>query len=657
MRSAPSKMAQGRRVLQFLLAVSCFASSSASAQFTKYNDERLPSPALEKLNRIRSIMENSTTLEGDPIQAYIVPMNDAHQSEYIAERDKRIFYLTNFSGSAGTVIITQKHALLWTDSRYHIQAERQLDLNYWTLMKQGKKDVPTTEKWLLDNLANNSRIGVDPFILSSSTFLQIADSVKPHGHALVPIMTDLVDEIWDERPPVTSNEIYPIAIQFTGQNSSYKINQVLVKLKENNAESTIITALDEVAWLLNLRGSDISYNPVFFSYLIITPTNLHLYLRKGQVSKKVKKHFHEEGLNITLHNYEDIIAGIKSLIQNTTSKILISDDASYAIYKSIPDEKRIQVASIVAKMKAVKNSVEAQGIRNAHIRDGLALVRYLHWLDLSIDTNNITEISGAAKLATFRSEEKYFKGLSFETASAVGANAALAHYDPSEDTDKQITRKEIYLVDSGGQYLDGTTDVTRTMHFGTPTDYEKQCFTRVLKGFIAFVTSVVPTNTPLSYLDNVARRELWQAGLDYGHGTGHGVGAFLNVHEYPPLITSRPSASSPGIMENMFTSDEPGYYEEDKFGIRIEDVVQVIKKANLSEAFGGRGALTFETVTFAPIQTKMIDTNLLTKDEADYINAYHQKVLRVIGRELKKRNLIETYQWLLAETKQIASTR
>lgn len=608
------------------------------------------------LDPLRALMKDQTILEGttstnNAIQAYIVLMNDAHQSEYIADHDKRLQYITKFSGSAGEAVVTATEAVLWTDSRYHLQAEQQLNPNCWTLMKTGQNNVPNMTEWMLNNLPSNSTVGVDPFLMKASAFRQIANELNAKGHELISIARNLIDEIWLSRPPPSRNNVIPLDIEFTGKAAGLKVSEMMDQIKkEDNAESIVVTTLDDIAWLLNLRGSDIKFNPVFFSYLILSPKSYVLFIEKDKLSNETVKQLIKEDLNITVKDYGRIIDGVTELVNTTSGKIIVPTSISQAINELIPENRTIS-KNVIAETKSVKNPIEAANMEKAHIRDGLALIQYLHWLNMTIDIENVTELSGAKKLEQFREQQEHFRGLSFETISAVGEHAAMAHYSPSVETDKQITRNEIYLVDSGGQYWDGTTDVTRTVHFGVPKDEEKISYTRVLKGFIALATSVFPQSTPLSYLDHVARRPLWQAGLDYGHGTGHGVGAYLFVHEYPPMISSKATTKA---LENMFTSNEPGYYKDGQYGIRIEDVIQVIK-SDIENAFSGMGGLTFKSITYAPLETKLIDTNLLTKEEANYVNAHNKRVMDTIGPILLKQGFMDTYQWLMSETRQICS--
>ncbi|KAL5284448.1 XPNPEP1.2 family protein [Megaselia abdita] len=603
------------------------------------------------LENIRSLMHNANYSD-TPLQAYIVLMNDAHQSEYISDRDKRIQYISKFTGSSGSAVITETQAVLWTDSRYHLQAELEIDSKCWMLMKTGQEKVPSLSEWFNLNLPPKSTVGIDPFVISSTQYKSIQDELNSggHQHQLISLERNLVDDVWLDRPEPSHNEIVPYRMKFSGKSAGMKINEVRQKLREDNASGIIVTALDDIAWILNLRGSDIQYNPVFFSYLILTHKILMFFVDERKLLNDSLLQLTAEKVDFQLRNYEDISLGIEEMVNNTLGPIMISSDASQAIYRKIPSGRRRVVSNIIADMKAVKNSVEAEGLEQAHIRDGYAVVRYLHWLDATIDMQNVTEISGAEKLSQFRRQLENYRGPSFETISCVGPHAAMAHFSPTPETATQITRDEIYLVDSGGQYWDGTTDITRTVHFGDPTSEEVECFTRVLKGFIALATSVFPRKTQMRYLDYVARRALWQAGLNYGHGTGHGVGAYLLVHEYPPLINS---GSDKILHKNMFTSNEPGYYKDGEFGIRIEDVVQVIE-ADIENAFDGLGALTFKSITYVPLQTKMIDRKLITNEEVTFINEYNQRIFEVIGSKLLQNNLKETYEWLEEETREIS---
>lgn len=601
------------------------------------------------LTDIRSHMQDYS------VAAYIVPSVDAHNTEYISQHDRRLQYVTNFTGSAGTAIITLDKALLWTDSRYHLQAENQLDSTYWTLMKEGLSGVPTRDQWLLDNLPSGSQVGTDPFLIASTEFDRLGRVLIAGGHRLVTLERNPVDIVWNNRPTQTSGDLIRLDIRFSGKRSSEKIAELRDTLDTHKASAIVINGLDEIAWLLNLRGTDIRYNPVFFAYVIVSKSQILLFTNPDRINETIQEHFREEGISVVVRDYGDILDGIETLAEDG-GKLIIATSCSQAIYSKVPAEQRIQLYSIVASMKAVKNAVEAEGMRKAHVRDGAAVVRYLHWLEENVDSENITELSGAAKLREFRSMQENFVDLSFTAISAFGPNGAIVHYSPTEETDTLITRDNIYLIDSGGQYFDGTTDITRSVHMGEPTAFQKEAFTRVLKGFLSLGSAVFPTKTSGTFFDAMARRSLWDVGLDYGHGTGHGIGSFLGVHEYPPSIVSNTaSPGNQGLQENMFTSNEPGYYEANQFGIRLEDIVQVVK-ANVAHDFGGRGALTFYTNTVAPLQTKLMDVSLMSDHEVQLVNKYHERVLREVGALLLEQNANDAYVWLGKQTQPIVKS-
>lgn len=426
---------------------------------------------------------------------------------------------------------------------------------------------------------------------------------------------------------------------------------------------------------LNLRGSDINSNPVFFSYVIITDKDVIFFVEPSRISDEIRTHFKTNKVNITLKKYDEIFSTLEELAKETDGKVWISLGSSQSLTESVPKEKRYQDITPINVMKAIKNDVEAQGMRNCHVRDGVALVQYFAWLENEVQNKRtVTEISGAKKLEEFRKTKENFKGLSFGTISGSGPNGSIIHYSPSAETDRNITDTEIYLCDSGAQYLDGTTDVTRTWHFGTPTEYEKECFTRVLKGQMQMGSLIFPNKVKGRALDSLARKFLWDYGLDYNHGTGHGIGSFLNVHEGPMGIGTRDYPDDPGelnkssikclkfysfllrsstgLQVNMFLSNEPGYYEDGKFGIRIEDIVQIVNATNAPNDFMGRGALTFHTVTLCPIHTKLIKVDLLTEAERKQLNTYHKRVYETLLPLLDETDLL-TRNWLKKETEAI----
>ncbi|KAF0307274.1 Xaa-Pro aminopeptidase 1 [Amphibalanus amphitrite] len=603
------------------------------------------------LKQLRAFMKN-TKYVSEELHAYIVPSSDAHGSEYLAACDERRAFLTGFTGSAGTAVVTQTHACLWTDGRYHLQAASEMDHN-WTLMKDGLPGTPSQGEWLSEVLPSaGGSVGVDPRLLSSRLWDTLSAELAAGGHRLRPVHTNLVDLVWTDRPARTANAVQPHPLRYTGMNVKSKLEEVRAHMKKKNCTLLVVAALDEIAYLLNLRGSDIVYNPVFFSYCVVLTDSVHLFVDPAQLSPAVTQHFADEGApDLEIHGYGEVWSFLKDKAAALEGKAWLCPLSSHALSALFERGQREVDRTPPCTMKAVKNETEIQGMHSAHVRDAAALCTYLSWLEEQVAAgHSVTEVSGAAKLDALRAEQDLFVSLSFNTISSSGPNGAVIHYDPSEATDRPITKDELYLVDSGGQYRDGTTDVTRTVHFGQPTDHQKECFTRVLKGQIALATAVFPNKTRGTLLDPLARLALWQAGLDYPHGTGHGIGSFLNVHEGPQTIHSRPQpASEPGLEQGMFVSDEPGYYEDGQFGIRLENIIRVVP-ADTKHNFRGRGYLTFAHVTLVPVQTKMLVPGLLSKEEVSWLNDYHAEVRETVGPLLKEQGRAAAYAWLLRET-------
>lgn len=404
-----------------------------------------------------------------------------------------------------------------------------------------------------------------------------------------------------------------------------------------------------------MRGSDIDFNPVFFAYLLITHDEIHLFMNESKLPENFQEHQKENGVLIAVNKY-DQIEEVLSAIQGKLAageRVWISPTSNYLLNSLVDEKRRQQEITAICQMKAIKNPVEVEGLIKCHIRDGKALCQYFAWLENELDLgNHVDEISGASKLEEFRSKLAHFMGLSFTTISGFGPNGSVIHYHPKPETNLRITKDGVYLCDSGAQFLDGTTDVTRTWHFGVPTQYQMECFTRVLKGQINMGTAIFPQKIKGNVLDTLARKFLWDVGLDYGHGTGHGIGHFLNVHEGPMGIGTRAQVDDPGLQVNMFMSNEPGYYEVGQFGIRIEDIVQIIA-APIERNFGGRGALAFKTVTMCPIQTKLIDVTLLTDTELNHVNDYHRQVWALVAPQLEADNDQFTLAWLKKETEPV----
>uniref|UniRef100_A0A8C5HEI7 Xaa-Pro aminopeptidase 1 n=1 Tax=Gouania willdenowi TaxID=441366 RepID=A0A8C5HEI7_GOUWI len=582
--------------------------------------------------QLRHAMRNCKYFS-EPIQAYIVPSGDAHQSEYIAPCDCRREFISGFNGSAGTAIITEQHAVMWTDGRYFLQASQQMD-NNWTLMKMGLKETPSQEDWLISVLPENSRVGVDPWIIAADQWKTMSKALSSAGHSLVALQDNLIDVVWIDRPERPSKQLRTLGLEYTGISWHDKITALRAKMTERKITWFVATALDEIAWLFNLRGADIEYNPVFFAYSIVGMNSIRLFvdLKRLQIPA-VKEHLQLDSpskpeLNIQTFPYESVYTELQAVCAalSPKDKVWICDKASCALTQVIPKSNRSPIPyTPLCLAKAVKNETEIQGMKVAHIKDAVALCELFAWLEKEIPKSTVTEISCAEKAEEFRSQQKDFIGLSFPTISGVG-----------------VTFKT---------FFDGTTDVTRTMHFGTPSAFEKECFTYVLKGHIAVSAAIFPNGTKGHLLDSFARAALWESGLDYLHGTGHGVGCFLNVHEGPCGISYKTFADEP-LEAGMIVSDEPGYYQEGSFGIRLENVVLVVA-AKPKYNYRNRGSLTFEPLTLVPIQVKMMNTELLTQRERDWVNDYHRKCREVVGAELERQGRKQALDWLIRETQPI----
>ncbi|KAJ4987464.1 xaa-pro aminopeptidase [Stagonosporopsis vannaccii] len=602
-----------------------------------------------RLAELRKLMKERN------VDIYMVPSEDSHQSEYIAPCDARRAYISGFTGSAGYAVITHDKAALSTDGRYFNQAEKQLDGN-WELLKQGIQDVPTIQEWTVDRVEGGKVVAVDPSVVTAADARKLAEKIKKKGGEYKAVDQNLVDAIWKDRPSHPSEKVIVQPLEFSGKSFEDKIADLRKELEKRKSLGFVVSMLDEIAWLFNLRGNDIPYNPVFFSYAVITPTAATLYVDEGKLPQQVKDHL---GDKVEIRPYEAIFQDVAALSKasleasdesEAKKKFLTSNRASWALNKALGGEEKVEeVRSPVGDAKAVKNEVELEGMRQCHIRDGAALSEYFAWLEDQLINKKATldEVDGADKLESIRSKHNGFMGLSFDTISSTGANAAVIHYKPEKGECAVIDPKAIYLCDSGAQYQDGTTDTTRTLHFGEPTEMERKAYTLVLKGNIALERIKFPKGTTGFAIDVLARQFLWAEGLDYRHGTGHGVGSFLNVHEGPIGIGTRVQYSEVALAVGNVISDEPGYYEDGKFGIRIENMVMV-KEVETKHQFGDKPYLGFEHVTMTPHCRNLVDISLLTEDEKQFINAYHQEVFDKTSEYFKKDAL--TLEWLKRET-------
>ncbi|XP_015676063.1 xaa-Pro aminopeptidase 2 [Protobothrops mucrosquamatus] len=611
------------------------------------NPPYLPPTVIVTDERLKTLREHMKTHK---LSAYIVPNTDAHLSEYVAERDKRLSWMTGFSGSEGTGVITLQKAALFTDSRYWIQAERQMDCN-WELQKSVW--INSIGQWILKEVPAGETIGLDPFLFSVDTWFNYHQVLEGTNRTLEFLEVNLVDLVWgSERLPPPTNTIYRLADDFMGSTWQEKVASARKQMEEHSKKPTaiLLSGLEETAWLFNLRGDDIPYTPVFYAYTLLTKTDISLFANRSRLSKEALQMLTAgcpESPCVKVEDYEQIGASLRKYVHQDGVIIWIGTEyTTLGLYKEIPQENLLEDDfSPVMLSKAVKNSKEQKMMEAAHIRDAVALIRYLVWLEKNVPKNSVDEASGANYLNTLRREELHCKGPSFETISASGLNAALAHYSPSNLTSRKLSLNEMYLLDSGGQYFDGTTDITRTIHWGEPTAFQKEAYTRVLMGNIDLSKLVFPPRSSGRLVESFARRPLWEAGLNYGHGTGHGIGNFLSVHEWPVGFQS----NNVPLDKGMFTSIEPGYYHDGEFGIRLEDVALVVQ-AKTKYPVKEEPYLTFKVVSLVPYARNLINESLLSRDQIQYINKYYETIRQIIGPELQRRQLEEEYRWLEKNT-------
>lgn len=566
---------------------------------------------VEKIEKLRNAMKEKG------IDAYIIPSNDPHISEYVPKRWTSRQWISGFTGSAGTVVVTLDEAGLWTDSRYFIQAAEELKGSGITLHKAGNPGVDDYPEWLSKNMKENSKAGIDGKVLPVGLMKSLEKTFELKKIKLVKDH-DLIEEIWEDRPEVPLNELFIQPVQFAGKSRVEKIKEIRRKMKDKLADVHLICTLDDIAWIFNIRGNDVDFNPVVVAYALIDAENANLYIKDSKIPENARKELEADG--ITLKDYDEIERDLKKI--ESTEKILVDPSKCNAwLYDSIPDYiKKIEDMNISTLLKAIKNETEVQGMEKALKRDCVAMTGFIKWLEENAGKEKISELSAAKKLTEFRKEIDLFEGESFNTISGYAGHGAIVHYAVDEESDAEIKDDTFYLVDSGGQYIDGTTDITRTLHFGTPTAEEKRDYTLVLKGHIDLAMAKFPEGTRGAQLDALARKPLWDYGMSYDHGTGHGVGCFLNVHEGPQNIRKE---ENPVVLRNgMIQSNEPGVYKQDKYGIRIENliVVEDDEKTDFGQFH------KFRTLTLCPIETKAIDRSLLTEDEIKWLNDYHQMV-------------------------------
>ncbi|XP_022070276.2 xaa-Pro aminopeptidase 2 isoform X8 [Acanthochromis polyacanthus] len=609
----------------------------------------LPSTAVNTTLQLQQLRQQMHLMS---ISAYIIPGTDAHLSEYIASRDARVAFMTGFTGSAGTAVVTQSKAALWTDSRYWVQAERQMDCN-WELEKD--VSVSSLAQWLISEVPSGGEIGFDPFLFSLKTQEEYAINLESSNRTLKSMPDNLVDKVWKDRPPIPPDSLTRLPDRVIQRSWQTKVELIRNQMRDNPYEPTalLLSALDETAWLFNMRGNDIPYNPFFYSYTLLTMDEIWVFLHSNRLTDDLKAYLNSSctgPLCVQLKNYEDVLSHLKTYVAQPGVKVWIGTEyTNYALYEIITPQDKLMTSSYspVLTTKAVKDDKEQQILRDAHVRDAVAVIQLLMWLEQAVPKGSETELSAAEYVNNRRSQQKDSRGPSFETISASGPNAALAHYSPTEETNRKLTVDEMYLVDSGGQYLDGTTDITRTVHWGTPTAMQREAFTRVLMGNIELSRTIFPSGTRGVNMEMLGRRALWQVGLNYGHGTGHGVGNYFGVHEWPVGFQSNNVAFRAG----MFTSIEPGYYKDNDFGIRIEDIVVTVP---VNTKYG-HNFLTFDTVSLVPYDRKLIDTSLLSSEQLEWLNNYYKTIRELVGAELDKQKLKEEKDWMLKHTEPFSS--
>ena len=589
----------------------------------------------EKLARFREVMKKSGT------DLYIVPTDDFHLSEYTGAYFKSRAFLTGFTGSAGTAAVTREEALLWTDGRYFLAAEEMLRGSGFSLMKMGVDGVPTLSEYVEEHLTEGSVLGYDGRTVSASAGKRYREIAREKG-ARIEDGRDLVGEIWTDRPALSCESAWILGTEYAGEEASSKLERVRQKLRERGAKAHVLASLDDIAWLLNLRGGDILYCPVILSYLILTEDRCIFYVQDGALSEEVRRYL--RGLSVEVRPYEAVYEDVKSL----DGPVLLDPDRINArLYTLISGHAEIiEGKNPTLLMKAVKNDVEAENFRKAHLRDGVVLTRWLCWFKHTVGKEALTELSCARKLDEMRCEAVHSKGLSFETIAGYGPNGAIVHYEPTEETSAAVEPRGFLLVDSGGHYLEGTTDVTRTVACGPLTEKEKEYFTLVLKGHIALARAKFLEGVSGLNLDYLARAPLWERGLDYRHGTGHGVGYLLSVHESPNgfrwKVVPERNDSAP-FRPGMVQSDEPGIYLEGEFGVRIESLLLAVE-AEKTE-FGR--FLAFENLTLCPIDLEAVVPEMLNQEEKAWLNEYHETVYRKLSPFFDK----EEAAWLREATR------
>lgn len=588
-----------------------------------------------RLARLRELMKR------EHLSAFIFPSTDAHQSEYVADHWRGREWISGFNGSAGTAVVTMKSAALWTDSRYFLAAEEQLEGTEYQLMRLKMEGTPTIAEWLGKELQDvqSPEVGLDGMVNSYNYVKDLSYSLRKLGGITLRTNLDPLEQIWENRPSLPANPVEIQPLEYAGETLASKVVRIRKSLRELHADGMLVSALDDIAWTLNLRGTDVHCNPVFVSYLLIESDKVSLFVDDNKLSPEVKQYLQDN--QVSLYNYNKVEKCLESYSEYNI--LLDGDETSYYLWKTVKCQEIVAAASPIPAMKAVKNKAEIEGYRSAMLKDGVAMVKFLKWLKPAVEAGGQTEISIDEKLTSLRAEQKLFRDISFDTIAGYAQHGAIVHYEATPETDVVLKPEGLILIDSGAQYQDGTTDITRTIALGAVSEEMKHIYTLVLKAHIQLELVKFPDGASGTQLDAVGRECMWREGYNFLHGTGHGVGSYLCVHEGPHQI--RMEWMPTPLRAGMTLTDEPGLYLAGKFGVRIENTVLI--SDYMSTEFGK--FLQIEPLTLCPIDTTPIDVDMLLPEEIDWLNAYHHSVYEKLSPFLDEEEKI----WLENATKPI----
>ena len=580
----------------------------------------------QRLEDLREVMRR------EHLAAFIFPSTDPHQGEYVPDHWKGREFISGFNGSAGTAVVTLTSAALWTDSRYFLAAADQLKDTEFQLMKQKVEGTPTIAEWIGKECGAGVEVGIDGMVNSTNSVRELIADLRKQGGITLRTNLDPLAQIWQDRPLIPVNPVEEYPLTYAGEAASVKIARIRQALRKLHADGMLMASLDDIAWTLNLRGTDVHCSPLFVSYLLISSTAVTLYINKEKLTPEVVAYLRGEGIGVDA--YENVQKGLKDYFEYNI--LLDPDEVNYTLFNTVTREV-IEAESPVKRMKTIKNDTEIAGFKQAMLKDGIAMVKFLYWLDKQLsEGETLTEISVSDELASLRAEQTLFRGLSFDTIAGYEAHGAIVHYESTPETDVPLRPEGLLLLDSGAQYLDGTTDITRTIALGPVTEEQRKVYTLVLKGHIQLELCKFPSGTSGTQIDVLARKDMWRAGMNYLHGTGHGVGSYLNVHEGPHQI--RMEWKPAPLVAGMTVTDEPGIYLAGKFGVRIENTLLV---TYYNETEFGK-FLKFEPLTLCPIDKKPIIKEMMLPEEIEWLNQYHRRVFEQLSPRLDDNEM----EWL-----------